>query len=152
MRQTKRYESAELFTIGSPGTLSEIITNTDNLKVNWHGIRFKGRIRADNASADNETHGFCGIMCIDQEGVAVPQLLTEGNLNQFYPFIVAVEPWSVFGGSTNPNQYGSQHDFDYVIKTSRTCPKEGRLIGFVSNNGAKSVVATTLLSTFETQG
>ena len=147
--QTKRYETAESFTLGTGGQLNEEIANDDNLKVNWHGIRFKGRIMADQVSADNAAAGMIGIMCVPQEGIATPAVSGEADLNNFYSYIIANEPWRVFGGSSTQG-FTAIYDFDIVLKSTRTCPKGGRLIGYVSNRGNKNVIVNSSLSTFET--
>ena len=92
--QTKRYETAENFTLGSGTQLSEVITNADNLRVNWHGIRFQGRIFADIVSADNNCRGFLGIMCLPP-GLSTPTIANESDLNDNYQYIIAVTPWYV---------------------------------------------------------
>ena len=148
--QTKRYESLENGTLGT-GQLNEIIENQDNLKVNFHGIRFKGRIKADHVSADNASSGYVGVMCINQAGTTIPTLQTETDLRENYTYIIAVEPWYTYGGSTTQNEV-ALHDFDFALKTTRTCPRDGRLIGFISNRtGGKNQNVNSLISAFETQ-
>ena len=152
--QTKRYASDREATIGAGGVRTMEIVNESTRRANWHGIRFSGRIRADNASADNEANGWIAIVCQPGEytNLIESSFDNDSDLENLSEVIVAVLPWSVFGGSTHPVEFGAIFDFDIVINTSRTCGKGTKLIGYIVSNSvsAKNVLHTSQLSAFET--
>ncbi len=153
--QTKRYAIIVEDTLAAGGINTADIVNQSDRRANFHGIRFKGRLRADNASADNEAHGFIALHCSPAilGGVTESNFDTASDLENQSGIMVAIEPWSVFGGSTNPVGSNTYHEWDFVIKTSRTCAKNDELKAIVVSNAesAKSVVIShALLSCFET--
>ena len=153
--QAKRYALLREATLAPSGILSNAIINDDSRRTNFHGIRWSGRIRADNATADNEAHGQLVILCKSNslDNPTEPDFDTSGNLEDQSGIIVMIKPWSVFGGSTNPVGYGTFFDWDVAIATSRNCSKNDELVFlFVSNaESAKNAVVTNSLgSCFET--
>ncbi len=153
--QTKRYARnvEETIAAGAAFNVGEILNNL-NRRANYHGIRVRGRLRADNASADNEAHGLIALFCTNSQlGITESQVDSDTNLQDLSEEIVAICPWSVFGGSTNPVGEGTIFDYEFVIKSSRTCARgqELRLVIFNHTESAKSVInAMSLLSCFET--
>ena len=152
--QQKRYVRGSELTLAT-GSRQEIeILQGEPRKANFHGIRASGRIRADNVSADNEAHGLIVIFC-KNEDFDVSEGMVDGasDLESLSEQIVAVMPWAVFGGSTNPVGGGTFFDFEIAPKSSRTCPKGQHLSLAVYSmaESAKSVIITNmLLSCFET--
>ncbi len=136
------------------GVSSLIIENNIISKINFHGIRFKGRIMADLAEPSAQfLSGFCTLMCIPNDQITVPVLLTEADLNDSNSFIIATEAWQIGtrGGTDLQLGYGSVYDFEFAPKTSRSCMKGGKLVGQVTvNSPTADAVITTLLLTFET--
>ena len=154
--QTKRFGIDSEATIAVGQIRSVEIDNISDRRANWHGIRFWCRIRADNASADNEAHGLVAIMIrpsSEQGDMGEGSFDTALQLENQSELCIAYCPWAVFGGSTNPVGAGTFQDIECVIKTSRTCGKGAVLTARVINNAdsAKSVIlATAQLSCFET--
>ncbi len=153
--QQKRYDRTSEQTVGAGAVTQLIFRVQENRRSNFHGIRYQGRLRADNASADNEAHGLIIITC---EPGGYPTLAeadvdSNANLEDRSEVLVAVLPWSVFGGSTNPVGGDTFFDWDLAIGTSRTCSKGAGIAGYVISmaESAKSVIVSHhLLSGFET--
>ena len=141
--QSKRAAYIEEDTVGSGGNTDVDIDNNSDFKTNFHNIHAFVRIRADNVSADNEAHGFAYIASVPQASVGFPAIRSVGDYEDRQEWIVASAPWFVFGGSTNPNNYGAIQDIEFHPKTSRTLPKGGRLFLVVTSDSqsAKSVIA-----------
>ena len=153
--QTKRYGTLIEDTLAAGATLVANIVNDSDRRANFHGIRARGRLRADNVSADGEAGGYIFLDCTPAQLGQITEASFDsvGNLEDASGFRVALVPWSVFGGSTNPVGGDTFFDWDIVIKTSRTCSKNDRLqMGVVSfAESSKSVIiANALLSCFET--
>jgi len=153
--QVKRYARGVEDTVAAGGVNSVIITNSQSRRANFHGIRWQGRLRADNVSADNEAHGMLALMCQPGgfTGLTEPDFDSDSNLEDLSAITIAMVPWSVFGGSTNPVGGNTFFDWNIVIKTSRTCSRGDMLRGKVIsyNESAKSIVISNqLLSCFET--
>jgi len=130
------------------------IENTGLSKLNFHGMRYVGRILVDFAHAsDSYLSGLVTLMCIPNDQITIPTLLTEADLNDSNSFIIAVIPWSahVQAVADNVGGYQSVFDFNIVPLTSRSCMKGGKIVGQITNNSpAADCVVTHLLSTFET--
>ena len=153
--QQKRYANADEVTIASGGSTTLLITNNELNRMNVHGIRYKGRLRADNVSADNEAHGFIILMAHPASYTfAASDFTNNTELEDASDWIIAVEPWSIFGGSTNPVGFGTFYDWEMVINSSRTLRKDAilRAVVLSQTGSAKSVIVTNhLLSCFGTQ-
>ena len=134
------------------GVDSITIENGEASKMNFHGIRYKGRIQQDRLASVNFASGFISLMCIPNEQITVPTLLTETDLNDSNSFIIAVEPWSTHRGNDSNNEgFASTYDFEITPKTSRSCMRGGRIVGQITNNSPVATITVThLLSTFET--
>ena len=153
--QTKRFERTAEETLGASGVSEISITNLELRRTNFHGIRFQGRLRADNVSADNEAHGFIIIACVPGgfDDLTETDVDSSGDLQARSEILAVVMPWSVFGGSSNPVGANTFFEWDIVMKTSRTCPRGSALQGYVISmaESAKSVIVShALLSCFET--
>jgi len=153
--QTKRYEQQRESTLAAGAVLEATIQNDSERRANFHGIRFQGRLRADNASADNESHGYIILTCEPggYPALTEAQVDSSSDLETRSEIIIAIIPWAIFGGSTNPVGTGTLWDWSLDIKTSRTCSKGSKLVGYVIslNESAKStIVSNMLLSCFET--
>ncbi len=155
--QTKRYSRNVEETIAAGATFGVAnIVNNDNNTANFHGIRYWCRLRADNASADNEAHGIVAIYCKSSSAyasLAESAFDSDTNLQDLSNEIMAIVPWAVFGGSTNPVGAGTFQDVEVNFKTSRNCGRGGSILVRVVNYGesAKSIiVSNSLLSCFQT--
>ena len=153
--QTKRYAMDRENTLAAGAVEVVEILNSAERKANYHGIRWQGSLRADNASADNEAHGLLVLTC--QSNIFGDQAEgafdSDSDLENQSGVIVAVEPWSVFGGSTNPVGGNTFHAWNIVLGTSRTCSKNDKLMAHIVSfaESAKNVVIEiSLLSAFET--
>jgi len=136
------------------GVDSLVIENTGLSKLNFHGIRYKGRILQDAVASSNFASGFVSLMCIPNDQIAIPTLLTEADLNDSNSFIIAVEAWSTQMRTTASDDTAgakSFWDFDFAPKTSRSCMKGGKIVGQISNNSPVATLTVThQLSSFET--
>ena len=134
------------------GVLNQVIENTGLSTLNFHGIRYKGTIMGDQSEAGPAyISGQITLMCIPNDQIAIPTLLTENDLNDSNSFIIATEPYQLV--NTNTASLGAPFckDFEIVPKTSRSCMRGGKIVGQVTNNGtALDVVVTAQLSSFET--
>jgi len=153
--QTKRYNRTAEQTVAAGAVNVLTIQNTSERRANFHGIRFSGRLRADNASADNEAHGLLMIICKPGgfDTLTETDVDSDSGLEDRSEVNCIVKPWAVFGGSTNPVGGGTFVDWDFVMKTSRTCSKGSSIQGYVISmaESAKSIVVShQLLSCFET--
>jgi len=152
--QQKEFEYSKLQVIPvTTGVDSLIIENTGLSKLNFHGIRYCGRIIVDpSIAADTFGAGFISLMCIPNDQIAIPSLLTEADLNDSNSFIIAVVPWSCHHQAAADNHGGYQtvFDFDIAPKTSRSCMKGGKIVGQITNSSGIQAIVTHMLSSFET--
>ncbi len=155
--QNKRYNSVERQVLTTGGGINnQSIENTENTTVNYHGIRYKGRIIADLADAQLEFgSGWISLLCIPP-GTAIPVIDSSGDAENFQQFMIATEQFSNVGGgpepeSANGNGAGAIYDFNIVPKTSRNCMKGASIVAQVVNEsiGIQQIL-TSVLSTFET--
>jgi len=127
-----------------------IIENQENTSVNYHGMRFEGTIMPEDTVGAQFGSGYITLMCIPNDGIAIPTLLDKNNLIDFQSFIIAIEPYQTYAVG---NALGATyvHKFSLAPGTSRTCSKGGKIIGQVSNSSPNpDMILTTLLSSFET--
>jgi len=151
--QSKRYDSIERQVLpATTGVDSRVIENNENHQVNYHGVRFKGRIIANVDSAGaNYGSGYITLMCLPNDFITIPTIRSDNDMLDAQSMIIAVEPWmTVVGVTNNINSYLSGYDFDIVLKTSRNCATGGKIIGQVTNESGLTCTITTLLSMFET--
>jgi len=153
--QQKEFEMVIRASIPAAGVSSSIIENTGLSKLNFHGIRFTGRVQSDMAeAADKYGSGLISLMCIPNDQIAIPNLQTETDLNDSNSFIIAVIPYQLAVRDTLDNEslgYSGTFDFEITPKTSRSCMKGGKIVGQVSNTSGSGLhVLTAILSSFET--
>jgi len=137
----------------STGVNNLVIENTGLSKLNFHGIRFQGRIQQDPAEPLNQLiSGHITLMCIPNDQIVIPSLLTEADLNDSNSFIIATIVYQMQADSLGAvPSYGNTYDFEITPKTSRSCMKGGKLVGQVTvNSPTADVVLTAMLSSFET--
>ena len=155
--QNKRYNAVErqVLTLGG-GINNQSISNEENTEVNFHGIRYKGRILIDTADGSFEFgSGWITLMCLPP-GITTPVIDSSADANSFQQFIIATEQWSAMGGSpatdtANGNGAGAIYDFNITPKTSRNCVKDGSIVAQVINESIGiGAILTSVLSTFET--
>ncbi len=153
--QNKRYESVERQSLVSGGGINNlVIENEENTTVNFHGIRFKGRIQIDLIDPAYEIgSGWITLLCLPP-GVSTPVIDSDTDANNFQQFIIATEQFMTTGGGTatqNGNGGASCYDFNIVPMTSRNCMKGAKIIGQVVNESLGIIqVLTCVLSSFET--
>jgi len=149
--QMKTFETNQRQAIPVGGQVTSVIEATDNREENFHGMRHKGLIVQD--ATIGFASGFCGIMCIPNDQIAIPVLLTEADLNDSNSFIVTIESWMTRIQATGENsEFGAVYAYDHTPKTSRSCMKGGKIVGFVSctSGSVDGVTFTNLLSLFRT--
>ena len=155
--QNKRYDSLERQTVTSAGGLGTIsIENDENTTVNYHGIRFQGRIVSDiSDNAAEFGSGWITLMCLPP-GVSTPVIDSSADANSFHQFIIATQQYATHSGGAstdtgNGNGAGSIFDFDIVPRTSRNCMKGAKIVGQVVNESVGiNMILTDVLSMFET--
>jgi len=152
--QNKSYKHEERLVVPVNGVNTNTFQNLSERKENFHGIRWSGRIITDDL-VEGFSSGFLTLFCLPTAGQAVPNFFTELSLNDNQDFIIAVMPWMVFnqGAGTKENAHtASMFDFNFEIKTSRTCSRGGRIIAQLTNDVTSTnlVVFNMLFSTFRT--
>ena len=156
--QTKRYSLAREQTIAT-GIAQQLlsITNDSDRRANFHGTRVWCKVKVDQTSADNESHGIIAIMT--RSSIKTQGALTEADFDSGGDFedmsenIMAICPWAIYGGSTNQVGGNTFQEIECVFNSSRTLSKGGQLVVICVNYGEsqKSVIVhECLLSTFET--
>ncbi len=150
--QSKRFDETELATIPpTTGINTLVIENNDDFRVNFHGIRYKGRILVDNTSANIFQNGYIALLCVPNDFIPTTGIFDIATMRDMNEMIIAIEPWSMFSNLINGSKgYGTVYDFDIAPKTSRTCSMGGKIVGQVTNEGLGNVVVNALLSTFST--
>ena len=149
--QSKRFEASETITIPTlTGINSLIIENEDEHRINYHGIRFKGRILKDDVTHNTYQNGYIALLCVPNDFIPITGIFNTSDMEKMNQMIIALEPWSLQSGASGRGDTTSMYDFDIAPKTSRTCSKGGKIIGQITNEGLGSVVLTTLLTTFST--
>ncbi len=155
--QNKRYEAIERQALAVGGGILNLeIENSENTTVNYHGIRFKGRVITDINDANSEFgSGWITLLCLPP-GVSTPTIDSDVDAENFQQFIIATEQFSNFGGGAttnnrNGNGAAACYDFDIVPRTSRNCMKGAKIVAQVVNESvAIQQIVTCVVSTFET--
>ncbi len=127
------------------------IENAQEASINYHGIRFCGRIQVDFEESTNQyAGGYITLMCIPNDQIIIPSINSEAKLNDSQSFVIAVIPYQMHIDTTeNAAGYGSTFDFNIVPNTSRTCINGGKILGQVQNDSPTAdVVYTGILSAF----
>jgi len=151
--QSKRFDEAELQTIvTATGINTLVLENQDEHRINYHGMRFQGRIIANNSGGNLFQHGYVTLLCVPNDQVALSGIFSVADMRDWNEMIIAIIPWAVFAGTTTSASDGYSKVFDFNIspKTSRTCSRGGKIVAQVTNVGLGSVVINTLLTTFTT--
>ena len=155
--QNKRYNSVERQVLTAAGGINnQSIANDENTTVNYHGIRYKGRLMIDVTDSANEFgSGWITLMCIPP-GTTIPVIDSSSDAENFQQFIIAVETFAAFGGgpatdTANGNGAMAVVDFEITPKTSRNCMKGASIVAQVVNESVGiEFLLTSVLSTFET--
>ncbi len=136
------------------GKVDLVIENTGLSELNFHGIRFQGRIQCDFAEPLNQYgSGFISLMCIPNDQIVIPSLLNQADLNDSNSFIIAVLAYqiAVEAGASATLGYAGTYDWEITPKTSRSCMKGGKIVGQITNNSpGTAITVTQMLSSFET--
>jgi len=151
--QNKRFDEAELATIpASTGINTLVLEVTDEHRINYHGMRYKGRIIADNNSANLFQSGYITLLCVPNDQVALSGIFNVSDMIDWNAMIVAIMPWSMYVRNTTDKGEGGANyfDFDIAPKTSRTCAKGGKIVAQITNVGLGFVVVNALLTSFTT--
>ncbi len=151
--QSKRFDEAELQTIPTATGINTLVLEVaDAHRINFHGIRYKGRIIADNAGVNIFQHGYVTLLCVPNDQVALSGIFGIADMRDWNEMIIAIIPWSTYTVNITDKGQGSTNFFDFEIapKTSRTCSEGGKIVAQVTNVGLGSVVVNALLTTFST--
>ena len=152
--QTKNYENLERQVVPANGQGTISFQNVEKRKENFHGIRFKGRIIVDDANLGLSS-GFIYLLCLPTSAQPTPIMTSSALMDDNNAFLIAIEPFMVLnenaGGNVNA-QFGSVHDWNFEIRTSRTCNEGGRIVAVVHNDSSStnSIIVNMLLSCFRT--
>ena len=74
--QSKQFQESVRQTIPQvSGVNTLVIENTENHRVNYHGIRFSGRINSEVTVGANFGSGYITLMCIPVDGVSFKRYL-----------------------------------------------------------------------------
>ena len=147
--QNKRFEATELITIPpTTGINTLILEVVDDHKINFHGMRYQGRIFNDNVFSGFQ-NGYVTLLCVPNDQVALSGIFSENDMEKWNAMIIAIQPWATFGfvGRDGSAKY---FDFNIAPKTSRTCAKGAKIVAQVTNEGLGSVVVNALLTSFTT--
>ena len=130
MKSQRRRLNGETDSISAVGTRASVTVELNETDaVNIHGLRYCASIEPENADAN--CNGFWFLLCIPSAG-----LLSDGDFpndwaqfddEDYLPYV-----WGV-GCFTASNQ--APYHFEFTPRTSRTCQRGARLIGYVVNTG-----------------
>ncbi len=151
--QNKRFDEAELAVIPTlTGINTLVLEVTDEHRINFHGIRFQGRIFRDNDTSALFQHGYITLLCVPNDQVILSGIFDVNDMIDWNAMIIAIMPWSVFGREVAAGSDGGSRFFEFSINpaTSRTCAKGGKNVAQVTNVGLGNVVVNTLLTSFTT--
>ena len=149
--QNKRFDEAELAVIPTATGINTLVLEvTDEHRINFHGIRYKGRIFTDNTIANTFQHGYIALLCVPNDQVALSGIFDVNDMIDWNAMIIAIAPWGTFSGNNNGSGESRINDFDITPQTSRTCAKGGKIVAQVTNAGLGNVVVNALLTSFTT--
>jgi len=151
--QQKEFDIETRSVVPPAGKIDAVIENTGLSKINFHGIRFEGTVQVDYEEPLSQyLSGFISLMCIPNDQIVIPTLLSGADLNDSNSFIIGVIQYQLhIQNPTEGRGAQSQHVFSITPKTSRSCMKGGKIVGQVSNDSpVGDVVFSAILSTFET--
>jgi len=148
--QTKRFDEAESANIPTAtGINTLVIENADDHRINYHGIRYKGRILS-TLTDDIFQNGYVTLLCVPNDFIATTGIFDIATMRDMNEMIIGIEPFALFSGAGNRPGAGAMYDFNITPKTSRTCSKGGKILGQVTNAGVGDVTVTALLTAFST--
>ncbi len=148
--QTKQFDEAELATIPTlTGINTLVIENNEDHRVNYHGIRYKGRIQSGESTAMFQ-NGYVTLLCVPNDFIPITGIFDIATMRDMNEMIVAIEPWALHKNVVGADTSAEYYDFDFAPKTSRTCSMGGKIVGQVTNEGLGSVVVNALLTMFTT--
>ena len=148
--QSKRFDTAEVAVIPTlVGINTLVLENTADHRVNFHGIRYKGRING-SSTANQLQNGYVTLLCVPNDQIALSGIFNNADMDSWNEMIIAIVPWMILNGATNTAGFGSTFDFEIAPKTSRTCSKGGKIVAQVTNEGLGSVQVNALLTLFTT--
>ncbi len=89
-------------------------------------------------------------MCVPNDFITIPTIASANDLEDAQSFIIATEVVNLRCQiANNESEFGNVHDFEFVIKSSRTCSRGGKLIGLISDTSAiQTWTVSAMLSTF----
>jgi len=150
--QNKRFDVAELANIPTATGINTLTLEvTDEHRINFHGIRYTGRIHATNTNNNVFQRGFVTLLCVPNDQVALSGIFDKNDMIDWNAMIVAILPWSTFSGTAGTETGGTKSfDFNIAPKTSRTCAKGGKIVAQVTNAGLQAVTVNALLTSFTT--
>ena len=149
--QSKRFDEAELASIpASTGINTLVLEVTDSHRINFHGIRYKGRIFCDNTATPLFQNGYVTLLCVPNDQVALSGIFGIADMRDWNEMIIAIQPWSTFRGDLIGDGASRFFEFDITPKTSRTCSEGGKIVAQVTNVGIGSVIVNALLTSFST--
>ena len=87
--QNKRYDTAETATIPTlTGINTLIIENEDEHRINFHGIRYKGRIFKDNAAANLFQNGYITLLCVPNDFIPTTGIFSNADMDAMNDMIL----------------------------------------------------------------
>jgi len=148
--QSKRFDEAEVATIPTATGINTLVLEvTDAHRINFHGIRYTGRIMAAD-NFDLFQHGYITLLCVPNDQVALSGIFSVADMRDWNEMIIAIIPFALVNKVVGGNANGNFFDFSITPKTSRTCSEGGKIVAQVTNVGLGSVVVNALLTTFST--
>ncbi len=149
--QSKRFDVAEVAVIPTlTGINTLVIENQDEHRINFHGIRYVGRIHKEATDPSIFQNGYVTLLCVPNDFIPTTGIFNNNDMEAMNDMIIGILPWSIYTGANNDASSATFYEFSITPKTSRTCSKGGKILGQVTNEGLGSVVVNALLSTFST--
>jgi len=150
--QNKRFVTTELAAIPpTTGINTLVLETTDEHRINYHGIRYQGRLFARTDSGTYQK-GYITLLCVPNDQVALSGIFSDNDMVDWNEMIIAVMPWSMQGQASFAAANGAPSIFDWVIdpRTSRTCSKGGKIVAQVTNVGNGTTLVNCLLTSYTT--
>ncbi len=149
--QNKRFDEAELATIpATTGINTLVLEVTDEHRINFHGIRYQGRIFTDSVAGNQFGKGYIALLCVPNDQVALSGIFNVNDMIDWNAMIIAIKPWATWRAATLSDGASRFVDFDIAPKTSRTCAKGGKIVAQVTNVGSGATIVNALLTSFTT--
>jgi len=151
--QNKRFDQVELQTLpASSGINTLVLEVEDEHRINFHGIRYQGRILSDNTIGNLFQNGYITLLCVPNDQVILSGIFNVNDMRDWNEMIIAIIPWSTYNRTGVAAGDGACRCFDFEIapKTSRTCSRGGKIVAQITNVGLGIIVVNGLLTTFTT--